>query len=84
MTRKLVDSYEGVVIGTPSDDVITFDKFCRLKMVMNPKIIGADQDGLVIEWHYKDVIFTMMRASMEDPVIGTITRYAVQKIEERQ
>ena len=51
-------------------------------MMCEPIVIGKDEDGLVVEWCYSKVIFTLARAHVDDPVFGRIEAYGVQKIEE--
>ena len=54
----------------------------RTFMMCEPIIIGKDDDGLVVEWCYNKVIFTLARATGEDVMFGKITAYTVWKIEE--
>ena len=68
-----VREYKGVKIGLPADRLLV--KFPGSGMVMEPKVVGRDEDGLVVEWHYRDVIFTLARARD-----GDFEMYAVQRI----
>jgi len=54
----------------------------RTFMMCEPIIIGKDDDGLVVEWCYNKVIFTLARVSAEDVLFGKITAYTVWKIYE--
>ncbi len=51
----------------------------RDTMMCKPIIIGKDDDGLVVEWCYNKVIFTLARATGEDAMFGKITAYTVYK-----
>jgi hypothetical protein len=81
-TRKEVEKYKNISLGTVADILIVL--FPKHKMVRNPKVVGKDKDGLVVEWHYKDVIFTLARAEFENTEGVPFSMYAVQKIEVRE
>ena len=74
--RKEVTEHGKIEQGTWADTV--------LEILGQPKEIervGEDSDGLIVEWRYDDVIFTMARANSNDGIYN-ITAYGVQKIEE--
>ena len=81
--RVEVTDYHGITLGMIADAVLEQTEFHRAKMVQNPKILGRDDEGLVVEWHYKGVILTMARPKNTGDA-NEIIAYAVQKIEERQ
>ena len=78
-TRKEVEKYKNISLGTVADILLAI--FPKSHMVRNPRVIGKDNDGLVVEWHYKDVVFTLARANFENTEGVPFSMYAVQKIE---
>ena len=74
-----VYEYQGIEIGTWADTVLKL--FPSSDMISSPLVLGRDADGLVVEWQYKDVTFTIARAELDHIVYGNMTVYAVQKIE---
>ena len=66
--------------GVWADTVLRY--MPRESMLKQPIILGKDDDGLVVEWWYLGVIFTLARATVRDTLFGDITAYGVQKIEE--
>lgn len=43
----------GIVIGTPADDVLAI----RGKPPYPSEVMGRDENGLIVEWEYKDGIY---------------------------
>jgi hypothetical protein len=82
--RTEIDSWKAgefiIEKGIWADTVL--EHMPRDTMMKQPVTIGRDKDGLVVEWHYTGVIFTLARASALDATFGKITAYGVQKIEE--
>jgi len=66
--------------GTWADTVLEY--MPNTLFMCKPIVVGKDGDGLVVEWCYKDVIFTLARVRGAFAGIGPIEVYAVQKIEE--
>jgi hypothetical protein len=81
MNRKEVDSYKDIKAGCPADQVLQY--MGKHKMIMKPKVLGRNKDGLVVEWHYRDVIFTLAMGEAKFTEDVTMRAYAVQKIELR-
>jgi hypothetical protein len=79
---RIMDSYNGITIGTWADTVL--EKMSQ-PMTRAPEIVGNNPDpevaGLVVKWHYPDVVFTIARGYTDHPVYGRISVYAVQAIE---
>jgi len=84
MHRSEVSSFafQGQVVqqGMHADDLLEI--MPRIIMIKDPVILGKDADGLIVEWHYSDVVFTLARAAGINPVTGYgVIAYYVQKIE---
>lgn len=71
-----VEEYKGVKIGITADEVLEI-----LGNNATPEVLGKDEDGLIVEWHYNDVIITLAYATQISLTLGNISAYAVQKIE---
>jgi hypothetical protein len=71
-TSITVDSH-GVEIGTTADKVLAI----RGKAISSIQV-GQDSQGLVIEWTYPDVVYTMVRWELNG-----ITTYRVWEIKPR-
>jgi hypothetical protein len=78
-----ITKYNDIVIGTWADTVL--EKMSGKTMLRAPEVIGNNPDpevaGLVVKWHYEDVVFTIARGVTDHPVYGKIMVYAVQEIE---
>jgi hypothetical protein len=83
--RREVDSWtcsDDFVVKPGERADILLEHMPRNFMMCEPIIIGKDEDGLVVEWCYNKVIFTLARVSRKDVVFGNISAYAVYKIYE--
>ncbi len=56
-TPMTFGAVEEIVVGTSADEVLMV--MPKNKMVKDPAVIGRDEDGLIVEWHYPDVILTL-------------------------
>ena len=65
--------YEQVEIGVWADTLIEF-----LGRPHDAKVLGKDKDGLVIEWYYPGIKFTLAIAEV---TTYNVKVYAVQKID---
>ena len=78
-SRIEAEKYNNISLGTVADVLLMM--MPRNKMVRKPKVVGKDEDGLVVEWHYPEVVFTLAMASFENTEGVPFKMYAVQKIE---
>lgn len=57
-TSIITDSY-GIEIGTSADNVLEIRG-----NVMRTELMGNDNSGLIVEWTYPDIIYTMKRSKI--------------------
>ena len=48
-------------------------------MTQHPEIVGKDEDGLIVEWYYPNVILTFVYSN-----VGNTHSYVVYKIEVKE
>lgn len=78
----MIDDHK-ITKGTSADALLIL--MPKVKFVRRPKVLGKDNDGIVVEWHYRDVVFTLARAkTLNEEGEVTYDVYAVQKIEVRE
>ena len=73
MKASLKKKYEQVEVGAWADTLVEF-----LGIPHDVNVLGKDKDGLVIEWMYPGIKFTL---AMAEVTTYNVKVYAVQKIE---
>ena len=79
------DSWQGVTLGMWVDDLLKIhpkaDWVTKKPTVkVDKRTIGMSVPDLIVTYHYKEADILLERATIEDPLHGPITVYAVQKI----
>ena len=46
-------------VGTKADEVLRMEGRSEDHLVQNPKVIGQDDHGLVVEWQYADCVLVL-------------------------
>lgn len=57
--EKKVETWKGVYIGMPADDVLEIHP--KSEMVSNSEVLGTDSEGYVVKWIYSDAYLIMAR-----------------------
>jgi hypothetical protein len=80
LSKWVLDAKRVIEPGTWLDTVETW--MPKSMMICDPIIIGHDdENNVVVEWHYKGVIFTARMMRKWDGLAGKINVFAIDKIE---
>jgi len=84
-TMKQVEEWAGVTIGMSADAVLKLHPNTewveeKPTVRVDSRTIGRRIPDLIVTWRYDEADLVLERATVDDPMFGKITAYAVQKI----